>query len=77
MGGLTLPRDPVTRVMPMHCDVCEVSEELGLLAVAMYELNEAGERMGRVRSPPSFAGCVGSAALFSPRRSLLERRILQ
>ena len=33
----------------MHCDCCEVSKQLGLLAVAMYELNASGERVGRVR----------------------------
>lgn len=40
---------PIERLMPMHCDCCEVSNQLDLLAVTMYELNSAGERVGRVR----------------------------
>lgn len=48
MEDRELCRDPIIRAMPMHCDVCEVSEELGLLAVAMYELKDERERVGRV-----------------------------
>lgn len=39
---------PIQRLMQMHCDCCEVSKQLDLLAVAMYELNDAGQRLGRV-----------------------------
>ena len=51
----TIVAQSIQREMPMHCDCCEVSKQLGLLAVAMYELSSTGERLGRVRFS-SFSG---------------------
>jgi hypothetical protein len=57
-------QQPIQRVMPMHCDCCEVSQQLGLLAVAMYELNTTGQRIGRVRK---FYVCANKVTFASSR----------